>query len=483
MPTIAKSEDRGKPLPGDQQRTPTAKAPKRVAGSMWRALVHPDMLVGSSLTRRLVVVAEDLRSLDRPIPQAELAARTGCHRATPGRLAVRYLGGIIERDRPGAGHAWTWIPDPDLSADDCRRPVGYVPLAAVDTTYAELIGLEPTTDIEATTAMARSVGARYDGRLRLGAAMGGLARDAGLSRRAYRAAEGRLVEKGYLTRTGRRGVWNGRLAHPDGVLGAALRQHWQAATRRWARRARPAVCGRFGALRRWDPFTRSIGSRAGRQRPLYTQCEPAANTPKRRMEGPEPGPRTPEAAKTATERGPPSPVVGVCDLENNTDPDSQRWQVLRSRPDWLGPGLEDVLRIARWTGVEAARAASLDVDHRIRTGRHPVRSTGAMTAGLAFCYAAEQVGRRCRWHGDHHCGPDALVADRARRYDEQTGHWRQAQTDLWAAPPPDTSTGDPAPLDADYYRRSLVPYLQETGADNAVYDTWGVPPEYRPATA
>ena len=277
---------------------------------MWRALVHPDMLVGSSLTRRLVVVAEDLRSLDRPIPQAELAARTGCHRATPGRLAVRYLGGIIERDRPGAGHAWTWIPDPDLSADDCRRPVGYVPLAAVDATYAELIGLEPTTDIEATTAMARSVGARYDGRLRLGAAVGGLARDAGLSRRAYRAAEGRLVEKGYLTRTGRRGVWNGRLAHPDGVLGAALRQHWQAATRRWARRARPAVCGRFGALRRWDPFTRSIGSRAGRPRPLYTQCEPAANTPKRRMEGPEPGPRTPEAAKSATERGPPRPGGG-----------------------------------------------------------------------------------------------------------------------------------------------------------------------------
>ena len=48
--------------------------------------------------------------------------------------------------------------------------------------------------------------------------------------------------------------------------------------------------------------------------------------------------------------------------------------------------------------------------------------------------------------------------------------------------PPDTSTGDLAPLDADYYRHNLVPYLQETGADAAVYETWGVPPEYRPAT-
>ena len=201
---------------------------------MWRALVHPDMLAGSSLTRRLVVVAEDLRSLDRPIPQAELAARTGCHRATPGRLAVRDLGGIIERDRPGAGHPWTWIPDPDLSADDCRRPVGYVPLAAVDATYAELLGLEPSTDIEATTAMARSIGARYNGRLRPGATIGGLAHDAGLSRRAYRAAEGRLVEKGYLTRTGPKGVWNGRLAHPDGVVGAVLRQHW-GYRRKWTR--------------------------------------------------------------------------------------------------------------------------------------------------------------------------------------------------------------------------------------------------------
>ena len=451
---------------------------------MWRALVHPDMLAGSSLSRRLVVVSEDLRSLGRPITQEELAARIGCHRATPGRLAVRDLEGIIERDRPGAGHPWTWIPDPDLSADDCRRPVGYVPLAAVDGTYAELLGLEPSTDIEATTAMARSIGARYDGRLRPGATIGGLAHDAGLSRRAYRAAEGRLVEKGYLTRTGPKGVWNGRLAHPDGVVGVVLRQHWRAATRRWARQARPAVCGRFGALRRWDPFTRSIGSRARRQRPLYTQCEPAANAPKQRMEDSEPGPRTYKASESTKERGPPGRVVGVCDLENNTDPDAQRWQVLQSRPDWLGPGLDDVLRIARWTGVEAARAASLDVDHRIRTGRHPVRSAGGMTAGLAYCYAAEQLGRRCRWHGDHHCGPEALVADRARRYDEQTGHWRQAQTDLWAAPPPaDTPTGDLAPLDADYYRHSLVPYLQETGADVADYDTWGVPAEYRPATA
>ena len=102
------------------------------------------------------------------------------------------------------------------------------------------------------------------------------------------------------------------------------------------------------------------------------------------MEGSEPGPRTYEASESTKERGPPGRVVGVCDLENNTDPDAQRWQVLQSRPDWLGPGLDDVLRIARWTGVEAARAASLDVDHRIRTGRHPVRSAGGMTAGFGL---------------------------------------------------------------------------------------------------
>ena len=52
-----------------------------------------------------------------------------------------------------------------------------------------------------------------------------------------------------------------------------------------------------------------------------------------------------------------------------------------------------------------------------------------------------------------------------------------------SSPPADTPTGDLAPLDADYWRLQLVPYLQETGADAAVYDIWGVPAEYRPATA
>ena len=106
----------------------------------------------------------------------------------------------------------------------------------------------------------------------------------------------------------------------------------------------------------------------------------------------------------------------VSDLENSTDPDTERWQVLHPRPDWLGPGVDDVVRVAQWAGVEAARA------------------------------------------------------------------------DYWTAPaavtePPAVTEDEAAPLqDADYWRLQLVPYLQETGADDAGYETWGVPAEYRPAS-
>ena len=157
-----------------------------------------------------------------------------------GRVVRRDLALIIERDRPGPGRAYSWQPDPDLSAGDGPPcPVGWAPLAVVDGTYAELLGLEPATNSEASAAEARSVAALYNGRLRAGATIEGLARDAGLSQRTYRAAEAHLVVKGYLTRTGPKGRWSSRLAHPDGSLGTVLRQAWKAATRRWARRSRP----------------------------------------------------------------------------------------------------------------------------------------------------------------------------------------------------------------------------------------------------
>ena len=395
-------------------------------------LIPAELLEGSPLARRLVAPSRSLHSLDRPVPAGEMAARSGCHRATVGRVARRDLVLVIERDRPGPGYAYRWQPDPDLSAGDGpRRPVGWTLLA--------------------------------------GATIEGLALDAGLSERTYRAAEARLVAKGYLTRTGPRGRWSRRLTHPDGSLGVVLRQAWKAATRRWARRSRPAVCGRYGALRRWHPDP-AIGSRAGSQSPLYTQSESSAEAPKQpigdRSRRPDPA-----VAASVKERAPPKQTLQVSDLDEGTGPDAERWRVLHPRSDWQGPDLDDVVRVARWAGVEAARAAALDVDHRIRSGRHPVRSPGAMTAALAGCYAAERLGRRCRWaSGDHDCGTGALAADRARRYDEDAGRWRQARTDYWSSPAPVTTRDEAAPLDADYWRLQLVPYLQETGADDATYE-------------
>ena len=200
MPTIAKPEDRGRTLPGGRKPgTPTPKPAKRVAGSIWRVGISAELLEGSPLARRLTALSESLRSLDRPITAREMAARAGCHLATVGRVARRDLALIIERDRPGPGHAYSWQPDPDLSAGDGpRRPVGWTPLAVVDGTYAELLGLEPATNSEASAAEARAVAALYNGRLRTRATIEGLARDAGLSERTYRAAEARLVAKGYL---------------------------------------------------------------------------------------------------------------------------------------------------------------------------------------------------------------------------------------------------------------------------------------------
>ena len=112
-----------------------------------------------------------------------------------------------------------------------------------------------------------------------------------------------------------------------------------------------------------------------------------------------------------------------------------------------------------------------------------------MTAALAGCYTAERLGRRCSWQGNHDCGTAALAADRARRYDEDAVWWRAAKADYWTAPaaaatePPAVTEDEAGTLqDADYWRLQLVPYLQETGADDADYETWGVPAEYRPAS-
>ena len=75
------------------------------------------------------------------------------------------------------------------------------------------------------------------------------------------------------------------------------------------------------------------------------------------------------------------------------------------------------------------------------------------------------------------------MVDRARRYDEQLDHWRQAQVAHWTDTPAVNAAAADATseLDADYWRLQLVPYLQETGADTAEYEAWGVPVEYRPA--
>ncbi len=42
---------------------------------------------------------------------------------------------------------------------------------------------------------------------------------------------------------------------------------------------------------------------------------------------------------------------------------------------------------------------------------------------------------------------------------------------------------EPAPLDADYYRLELVPYLEEQEADAATHEAWGVPPSTGPLPA
>ena len=440
-----------------------------------------ELLAGSSLARRVVALIQSLRRLRRPITQAELAARAGCHPATVGRIVLRgVLVGVIERDRTGPGWPWRWRPDPDLSAADGPRPPrGWVPLAVIDRLYAALLWLEPLGNAEAAAALARAVAADYHGRLRRGATIGGLARDAGLSERRYRLAEARLVEAGYLTRVGPRGRWTKRLEHPDGPRGVILRRLWKAETRRWARRARPAVCGRYGAARRWHP----IGSRASTRRPLYTQSEPSAWPHNQRSNTGKTGAQLPEAAGTTKVRGPPGREVEASDLDNHDDPDRHRWQVLSTRPDWSGPDLKDVVAIARWCGSGPARAAALDVDHRIRTNRHPVLSPAAMTAALAWCYTAE--GRRCRWEGEHDCGPSALVADRSRRWDEQADRWRQARADWFDARPEPGQAVDepPAPLDDDDWSQ-LVDYLVEQGQTSAAdYNTWEVPAEFRAATA
>ena len=92
-----------------------------------------------------------------------------------GRTWRRYLRSVLERARPGAGWAFRFGIDPDLRAagDGPPSPVGWVPLAAIDATYATLLGLAPLTRTEAAAAIARAVGSGYDGRLRRGATIGG----------------------------------------------------------------------------------------------------------------------------------------------------------------------------------------------------------------------------------------------------------------------------------------------------------------------
>ena len=121
----------------------------------------------------------------------------------------------------------------------------------------------------------------------------------------------------------------------------------------------------------------------------------------------------------------------------------------------------------------------------------------ALNRTIALCYAG-----RCPAPERHsgECGPVAQRLHTARRADDldyrrraiDAKHWqpsadpgRQDDSQWWDTPPQPQPTveasTEPAPLYADYYRLELVPYLQEQGADEATYETWGVPPEYRPA--
>ena len=128
-----------------------------------------------------------------------------------------------------------------------------------------------------------------------------------------------------------------------------------------------------------------------------------------------------------------------------------------------------------------ARAAALEIDHRVHTGRHPVGSLARLIAGIAWCYS----GRRCRWSAQHECGPAALAADRARRYDEQADRWRQARAEWFEQESGQADAGQLGSGEdqAGVGWEELVGYLVETGQTTpGEYDLWSVPAEYRQTT-
>ena len=172
-------------------------------------------------------------------------------------------------------------------------------------------------------------------------------------------------------------------------------------------------------------------------------------------------------------------------------------EALASVPGWAGPTLEEVAAGARRFGWAAATAATLEVEWRQHQTKLVPHKPKALSRTIALCYAG-----RCPAPERHsgECGPVAQRLHTARRADDldyrrraiDAKHWQpsadpgQDNSQWWDTPPQpqptvEAPTDELAPLDADYYRLELVPYLIETGADEATYETWGVPVEYRPA--
>ena len=172
-------------------------------------------------------------------------------------------------------------------------------------------------------------------------------------------------------------------------------------------------------------------------------------------------------------------------------------EALASAPGWVGPTLEEVAAGARRFGWAAATAATLEVEWRQHQTKLAPNKPKALNRTIALCYTGQCPAPE-RHSGE--CGPVAQRLHTARRADDldyrrraiDAKHWqpsadpgRQDDSQWWDTPPQPQPTveasTEPAPLYADYYRLELVPYLIEQGADEAEYEAWGVPPEYRPA--
>lgn len=414
--------------PGPHTRTGSLGESVEEAGAHPAEISRGESTWRSDLIQRLVVVPGMLEAHtpaathllaylaylgERVVSQADIAAALGSHRATVGRLAAQLEeGGLLSRSRD-AGAPWRHEVDPDLVAHEGRH--GYLPRACTDIRVAGDLGLDPLTHAEHDAAVVWSLYADYDGRLQAGVTQADLATVAGREGGHWRRLTGALRRKGYLVD----GAWSEQLAdRGEAHLRIARRER----AREAAWRADPAICGRSGGL---ISAYRRAGqpARSGRaRRPIHSTR--TLDTPNDSQsvssiaanEEREPHRRTEQAWPR-----PDAPAPTVADLVAGPDPDAPAYARMATRGDWLGPDLAATLRLAELGGVTAARSAALEVDWRIRTGRHPVIDPVAMAAALTWCYS----GQACRWLGGHECGDQARIEDRARRYDEQEAHHAQ----------------------------------------------------------